>query len=102
MNFSYFQFLIFDFINFQSHDEFDTIVLLVSIFYGFFTFLLLFVTCEVGEQCGKIFSEIDDEVVQLDWYLFSLEVQKLLPIVMINTQEPVVIKCFGSVAWTRE
>lgn len=76
-------------------------MLLVSIFYGLFVFLILFIPCEMCERAGNLFDDVDNEIVQLDWYSFPLEIQKLLPILMINTQEAVIIKCFGSVACTR-
>lgn len=62
---------------------------------------MLFLTCELGERIASLFNELDNEIVQLEWYLFPMEVQKLLPMVMINTQESIVIQCFGSVACTR-
>lgn len=86
---------------YQSHDQLDTVVLLESTLYGLFVFLILFVTCELGEGVVNIFSEIDNEIVQSNWYLFPRNVQKMLPLVMINAQKPVVIKCFGNVACTR-
>lgn len=46
--------------------------------------------------------ELYDSLVQFDWYLFPIEVQKVLPICFLSVQEPVEIKCFGSIACTRE
>lgn len=79
----------------------DIVALFVSILYGVFVFIILFAACELGERLGNIFIEFDDEIGQLNWYIFPFEVQKLLPIIVINTHKPVIIKCFGSVAGTR-
>lgn len=86
---------------FQSHDECDTILLLVSIIYGLLVLFVLFIGCELGERGGNLFIDISIEVDQLDWYLLPLNIQKMLPIVIVNTKQSVVVRCFGSVACTR-
>lgn len=45
---------------------------------------------------------VDDEFNRLDWYLFPLEIHKLLPIVMNNVQKPIAIECFGIISASRE
>lgn len=76
-------------------------MLVVSTLYAFFVFLILFAVCELGERTGNIFIELDYEIGQLDWYLFPMNIQKMLPTLMANSQKPVVFNCFGSVACTR-
>lgn len=46
--------------------------------------------------------EIDDTIVQFNWYFFPKEIQCALPTVMLSTQQPVVITCFGNVSCGRE
>lgn len=86
---------------FQSHDEFDIVQILLSICFGLSDFVLLFAPCEMGERLGNLFIKFDVEIGQMNWYLFPIDIQKVLPIVMINTQQPVLIEFFGSIACTR-
>lgn len=48
------------------------------------------------------FIEITDEIDQLNWYQLPIKAQKMLPIIVIFVQEPVMIKCFGSICCARE
>lgn len=47
-------------------------------------------------------NEMDDDIGQLDWYLYPAEIQRLLLIIVENSQQPVIVKCFGSNACNRE
>lgn len=51
--------------------------------------ILLF--SELGQRFSNSFIEIDDAIGQLDWYLFPIGIQRLLPITIMNVQQPVVI-----------
>lgn len=62
---------------------------------------LVFIICEFGERACNGFDKLYDETCQLDWYSFPIEVQGMLPIVMIATQQPVVIRGFGNIQCTR-
>lgn len=66
------------------------------------SFGLNFVFCELGERIESAFNGISFDIEQLDWYLLPAKVVKSLPIILINVQEPVVIKCFGSIPCARE
>lgn len=63
----------------------------------FWTFGAIFIGCELCERVSSGYSEIDDAVNQFDWYLFSPKVKRFLPMVIINTQKPIIFKCFGFV-----
>lgn len=39
---------------------------------------------------------------QFKWYLFPLEIKQILPIVLMNAQQPVNLKCIGSIPCDRE
>lgn len=58
-------------------------------------------TCELGERFSSAFNNISDFVDQLNWYLFPHKVQKMLPTLLITTQKPVAIECFGSILCVR-
>lgn len=68
----------------------------------FFTLFILFITCELGGQISSDFDGINDQINQFDWYLCPLKVQKILPPIMANLQQPVEFKCFGSFACNRD
>lgn len=87
---------------FQSHDESDYLMLWKSIFNGINVLSFNFITCESGQRLTNSFDEVDDDLGQLDWYLFPIEIQRLLPMTIMNVQEPPVIKCFGNIQCSRE
>lgn len=39
---------------------------------------------------------------QYRWYLFSNEVKQMLPMMLINLQQPIQIQCFGSLSCCRD
>lgn len=77
-------------------------VFLESILYAVWSFGLVFVACEISQISCDALNEMDDDIGQLDWHLYSVEIQKMLPMIMENTQQPVIIKCFGSIPCSRE
>lgn len=62
----------------------------------------VFIVCEVGEQLKNVFVQIDDSFEQIKWYLFPLDAQQVLPLIMSNTQQEVTVECFGSFSCARE
>lgn len=66
--------------------------------WSFCTILLI---CELGERLTTKFDEIDLEICFWNWYLFPNEIQRMLPIIIVGTQEPVVGAGFGNVSCTR-
>lgn len=75
------------------------LALIIEIIYQFGA---VFVVYEIGEQLKNIFIQIDDLFEQLKWYLFPIDVQHILPIVIANVQQEITIKCFGSFPCARE
>ena len=57
---------------------------------------------EIGQRLSNGFEGIDDKINQIDWYLLPMEIQRILPTIMINTQQPVFVNCFGSLACSRD
>lgn len=64
--------------------------------------MVLLLSCELGQRINLAYGECSDMVDQLDWHLFSSDIQRLLPLILQFTQLPIEIKCFGSVACGRE
>lgn len=54
------------------------------------------------QRSSDAIAEIDQVTIQLDWYLFPIELQRVLPTVMQSTQKPVVMKCFGNILYSRK
>lgn len=77
-------------------------ILLVFLVEVCWTFAFVFVICEFGQKLSDGFNGIDDECGQFDWYLHSMEVQKLLPTLIIVTQKPISLKAFGSISGDRQ
>lgn len=88
--------------NSQSKDIIDPVALWKSTFYGLLVFGLAFFSCEVGQRVSNMHEEIADRFDQLKWYLLPIKLQRLLPTIIINVNEPVVIECFGVLDGTRE
>lgn len=86
----------------QTSDQIDTVLLWKTIFFGFWPVGLIFFTCEIGQEFTNIVGKFNNEFERWNWYLFSIKIQRLLPIFIINVQEPVVIKCFGIICGSRD
>lgn len=61
-----------------------------------------FVFCELGQRTTNAFEDIDDIICQFDWYLFPIELKRMLPMFVNVAQQPVEIACFGSFKCSRE
>lgn len=77
-------------------------MLFVTIFYASYAFGAVFLMCELGQRGTNAFEEIDNVVKEFEWNLFSHEIQRILPKILIVTQKPVVFECFGSTSALRE
>lgn len=87
-------------LNFQSHYNLDALI--ISTFEMFCTLVVLFVTSELGERISSEFEDINNQINRFDWYLCPINMQKMLPVIMTNLQQPVEFKCFGSIACNRD
>lgn len=63
---------------------------------------LAFIVCEVGHRLNDTFDEINFTIVQLDWYLFPIEIKRMLPMIIVNTHQIETLKCFGSITCNRD
>lgn len=62
----------------------------------------MLVACEMGQRINIAFDECSAMIDQFEWYSFPTDIQRLLPLIMDFTQQPVKLKCFGSMAVDRE
>lgn len=78
------------------------VLLIVSIMCCFAAFILISFACEIGQRFTNAFSDVDDVLGQLKWYLLPIEVQRILPIAIMYSQEPLLVKFFGNMSCSRE
>lgn len=71
------------------------VITTIEIFYAFGN---LGVACEIGQRIMIAFDECSEMVNQFSWYLFPREIQRMLPMILNFTQQPVEIIHFGSKA----
>lgn len=76
--------------------------LLLLILCGIIGFTLLFIACELSHRMTCAFDEINLTIEKLNWYLFPIEVKRMLPMIIATAQEPVALECFGSISCTRD
>lgn len=78
------------------------LVLFVAMFYASYAFGIILIICELGQRLTDAFGRIADEIENLAWYEFPREIQRMLLIILIRSQRPVELQCFGSISGTRE
>lgn len=66
----------------------------------FWSFCSLALFCHFGEIVSSRFDEIDNAMFQSEWYLFPNRIQRVLPLVISGTQQPVIIRGFGNLLLT--
>lgn len=77
-------------------------LLIVLIVQSCYAITVVFICCELSEKASNAVTEITDVIVQFDWYLFPTEILGILPLIMINSQQTITMKCFGSILCNRE
>lgn len=80
----------------------NVLVLIKPIFIAFWSFSLVFLICEFGQMLTDHFDQLGDAITDCDWTLFPKGIQKILPIVIQNTQREVVLETFENAACNRE
>lgn len=73
-----------------------------SIIFTFFVLGLAFFSCDFGQRLTNKFDGIIYDFGQLDWYLFPIEILRMLPTILVGVQEPIVIECFGIISGSRD
>lgn len=87
----------------QSQPNPDPIEMITPSILVTWSFVLLFFYCEAGQFVMNEFEEFAHQSYQtIAWYLFPIEMQKMLVIVMLNTQQPVVVHGLANAMCMRE
>lgn len=77
-------------------------LVLTTAFFTFYAFTIVLTVCELGQRMTNECEDIDDEIEAFEWNLFSLEIQKMLLIILLEVQQPVELLIFGSTYGLRE
>lgn len=67
-----------------------------------YAFGLVLISCELGQRMTNAFEKFEVVICELDWLLFPVKLQQMLPPLLIIAQQPVRLECFGSNACVRE
>lgn len=67
----------------------------------FWSFSLVFFFCEFGELILTDFDGLSDGLYDNEWYLYPLDVQRMIPTILIGTQDVISIRGFGNIECTR-
>lgn len=94
--------ILYFFLNFQTLNEFNLIMLVVLFVNVSYAFGLIFIVCELCQKITDGFNKMNETLNQFNWQSYPIEVQRLLPIFIIITQQPMDFKVFGSIACCRE
>lgn len=63
---------------------------------------VMIIACELGQRINLAFAECGQLIDKFDWYSLTIEIQRMLPIIVNFAQQPIDIKCFGSAACDRD
>ena len=66
------------------------------------SFAIIFFFCEFGEKVNNQFERFNDELCQLNWYLYPNNIQRLLLIFTTGVQQPVYLCGYGNIVCTRD
>lgn len=87
---------------FQSRDETNSLMIAASIVQVCIVLGIALNMCEVGQRWSDAYLEIIDRIDQFDWYLCPMNVQRMLPILLIVAQQPVKLRMTGSTSTNRD
>lgn len=76
--------------------------MLITVFEVICAFGVSLTACELCQQNYQAYDDCSNMIQKFDWYVFPIEVQRMMPAILNFTQQPVEIKCLGSMACNRE
>lgn len=71
-------------------------------FCGLWSFLAILVWCSLGERLIDEFYTIKDATYECQWYSYSIEVQRIIQLIIVDAQEPKILKGFGNISSSHE
>lgn len=79
----------------------DTILVYRVCITIFWSFAFLFFICEFADMVNNQFNQFNETVSYCEWYLLSIELQRLIIVLMANTQRQTTIHGYGNIVCTR-
>lgn len=76
--------------------------MLISVVLIFWAFTIIFFYCEFGEMVTQEFIAFDEVLCQCDWYKFPIDLQRMLAIFILDTQQPTFICGYGGIQCARD
>lgn len=76
--------------------------LINTLFVVFYSFACHGILCTFGDLLTHQFNVFNDELCMCNWYLFPIDLQRMLLIFIINTQQPAIIHGFADTVCTRD
>lgn len=86
----------------QLHQDNNLAVLLILVIEAVYAFGVLLICCEVCQRIFEAYEDCSEMIQQLDWYLFPTTIQRMMPMILNFTQNPIEIMCFGNKPCNRE
>lgn len=86
----------------QSKDNGNLIEIYRPAFVVFWSFVVIFIDCECGEQLTHQFNQFDGEYGQCKFYYFPVDLQRMFLMLMLDTQQAMHIRGYGSIVCTRD
>lgn len=83
------------------HDT-SSIEFIELVFQAFWSFVLLFGVCELGEMVSNQFTRVNDFFDRCKWYLLPNNIQHMYALILLNAQHPLVFRAYGNLPCTRE
>lgn len=86
----------------KSKDKLTPTDLTTTLIIIFLSFGTVFFYCELGETVTQYFNIFHEHLCQSNWYKFPIDVQRMLIIFMLDTQQPAAITGYGNIECTRD
>lgn len=58
-------------------------------------------SCEFGEMLTNRFETFNDALGQCNWHSFPIEMQRMFVMVMVNAQQPTIVRGYGNTPCAR-
>lgn len=87
--------------HFEQNNGFSAELISPMIFI-FWSIFPIFLFCNLGEDVSSEFAGLNNALYQGNWYTFPNEVQRIMPILLIATQQQVVPRGFGNLLCLRQ
>lgn len=97
-----FHLVLFYFIFPKWDDNSDPFVIALLLIILNWMILLIFIPCELGARMINQVDVFSDELGQCDWYLLTIELQRMYAIFLSDTQNPMEILSYADITCERD